>query len=1047
MYIVFNTPVPASDRRLVRPGLPHWMAVLFAGALACVGLSPVCAQTGATGSITGRVFKPATGEYVRYAEVRVDGTTLTTESDQEGVYRLTEVPVGTATVLVSYTGYETSRASVKVVAGATATLDFNLLTAQQAKYETKEGVMQLDAFVVAAEAEGRSKTIQNQKRSTTIGDFVSSDEFGDVVEGNVGEFLKHLPGVELEYVQFDARGPRLRGLDPQYVGVTMDGVKLASADAFNATVGTDNQGTEGSRAFGFESISLSSIDSVEVFKNLSADLDADAPAGTINLRSKRAFDRRGRRISYTASLSADSEEFHLRRTTGPGDHKSYKTRPSGSLEFSDTFLGNRLGVVLNYSRSSIYNEFQQFSMTTVNRTPTTADTRAAVPNTLTFTDGPKVTDRETLTFRFDFKVTPELSVGVNTTFATYHGSWDNRQFRFVTSTNNSTAGTGRQTVLGADPMVSFTTSSTTGASLTLTGDGADKFTDTTSILPSFDWKPTSNLTIEGRGGWSKSDNQYRAISEGKARSAAVNALSGIQYTAVRSSPASADWKITQTGGADWGDASNYLNPRVTDEGRSDYNEVYTGGIDTTWKHPVLGLPAFLKFGAKSREEYRKFTDRRNWLSYSYIGPGGGSTGSFGFLPPADPVDLSGIDSYFPSLSGRAPGFAGRSFVASLYRDHPEYFVPNTAAQTTDNYYSAFIANNRNIIEQVDAAYLLGNIKLGRLEVQSGARYEKTTDRLTQPSRRSTAELAAAGYGYSTSTGRATTIPGLQYQFQSLPTNESAKDYDNVFGSMALKYAITRNLIAQFGAHEAIRRPQLTVLSGVASYSESSLTITAPNPGLKPEESRNYSGKLAYYLPSAGTLSVGIFQIDVKNLFVDNTRAAGTWWDDFPEIDHEQYAAYALTSTTNSSANRRFRGMELEYNQTLSFLPGFWRNTNVYANYTRNYADARRGGLVPHQISTGANFRYKRLTLGGSVKWTDDTPWTNVAGAIKFRGARTTTDLNASFFVNHWVTISLSGRDVGNVGQELFEQRDGQPKELVQKDIYGALWTLSVKGTF
>jgi len=41
---------------------------------------------------------------------------------------------------------------------------------------------------------------------------------------------------------------------------------------------------------------------------------------------------------------------------------------------------------------------------------------------------------------------------------------------------------------------------------------------------------------------------------------------------------------------------------------------------------------------------------------------------------------------------------------------------------------------------------------------------------------------------------------------------------------------------------------------------------------------------------------------------------------------------------------------------------------------------------------------------------------------------------------------VSGRDATNEGQELFEFRNGR-EEMVRKDIYGTLWTFSVKGTF
>ena len=47
--------------------------------------------------------------------------------------------------------------------------------------------------------------------------------------------------------------------------------------------------------------------------------NTDSPAGTINMRTKRAFDRRGRTIAYNASLNFNAEEFTFKETAGPRD--------------------------------------------------------------------------------------------------------------------------------------------------------------------------------------------------------------------------------------------------------------------------------------------------------------------------------------------------------------------------------------------------------------------------------------------------------------------------------------------------------------------------------------------------------------------------------------------------------------------------------------------------------------------------------------------------------------------------------------------------------
>ncbi len=47
-----------------------------------------------TGGVRGRILNTATGEYVRNAEIRVEGTTIVTYSEDGGNFRLNSVPAG-----------------------------------------------------------------------------------------------------------------------------------------------------------------------------------------------------------------------------------------------------------------------------------------------------------------------------------------------------------------------------------------------------------------------------------------------------------------------------------------------------------------------------------------------------------------------------------------------------------------------------------------------------------------------------------------------------------------------------------------------------------------------------------------------------------------------------------------------------------------------------------------------------------------------------------------------------------------------------------------
>src|SRR5689334_5163093 len=80
----------------------------------------------ASGRITGRIFNPATQEYVRNAEVAVEGTNVVAFSSDDGSYVLSNVPPGNVSVTVTYTGYDRASATVSLGAGQTVTHDFEL---------------------------------------------------------------------------------------------------------------------------------------------------------------------------------------------------------------------------------------------------------------------------------------------------------------------------------------------------------------------------------------------------------------------------------------------------------------------------------------------------------------------------------------------------------------------------------------------------------------------------------------------------------------------------------------------------------------------------------------------------------------------------------------------------------------------------------------------------------------------------------------------------------------------------------------------------------
>ena len=258
---------------------------LFLHSRACCSPLSLPAFAQATGIfITGHVYNNVTKEFVRDAEIRVEGTNILVASGTSGSYTLARVPAGEVTLQVNYTGLPPLTTKVTVADGVTVNQELELGGAQ-ANADGK--VYQMETFKVTTEVDGNAKAMQSQRNSMSMSRSVSSDAFGNVTEGNVGEFLKYLPGVEMEYSEADTRGPRLGGMSSEYASVTLDGKSIASADSFGQYVGFENAGAgSANRSFGFDTISINSIESIEINRVTPASMDADAPAGNINLKTK-----------------------------------------------------------------------------------------------------------------------------------------------------------------------------------------------------------------------------------------------------------------------------------------------------------------------------------------------------------------------------------------------------------------------------------------------------------------------------------------------------------------------------------------------------------------------------------------------------------------------------------------------------------------------------------------------------------------------------------------------------------------------------------------
>jgi iron complex outermembrane receptor protein len=1081
---------PASLRR-------HWPAFV---ALALTWLATVLsvhAQTPAAGAIQGRVFNPQTKEYVRNAEVRLDGTTRIAYTENDGSFRFDGVPAGSASVTVTYSGYETAKESFNITAGDTAVREINMSTIGAAP---KDGVVKLEAFSVSTTREGNAKAVQAQRKDMNIITSVSSDIFGDVMDGNVGEFLKYLPGVDLDYVESEPRGPRLGGMDGQYVGVSFDGMRTANADA-------NRGGGSASRATSFEGFAITSVESVEINRTASPENDADSPAGNVNMKTKRAFDRKGRLFSYNYSLNFNGEEFTLKKMPGTSDSveapKQYRWTPNWQLGYAESFANQKFGVLVSASHSLSYTEQAAVTMD-MSRGAETAlpaglpagtalDTRPLVVRDINFGDGPKYITKDAMLLTADWKVTPRLTLSLNLNYSYFEGQFQNRNFDFVGALNNANILQGRRTIGGdgittvvasrdltaATGLVNGVVLNNNQARLDNGGGGAAKMTYARQYSPRFEYK-NGNWVVDGAFAYSLARNNYDAIERGFDKDEGGTVNGG--WIATRPNAQSWEWSIRQTSGADWFDLHSFSNTstttggtRITNDNRTWVTEKYTGTLNFAWNVPFLErFPTKMKFGAKWDNEGRYNRTDTDLNTYAYVGPGGNTVvwnpttesfriATFGnwanvgpqYISPF-PFDMGTTNSMagggVTNIKGQfgMPPRVSRFEMANLYNGHPELWVNMTQPE---NFYTAMYANARTLQQTITAGYWQADTRFtSKLTVRWGVRAEMTETRAHEFDPLTRPELIARGVALNapgTNNGRPLTIAGMRTMFETNPKKWRKADYTNWFPSIVTKYQITPQLEWQIGVNKSIGRPAIDDLTGLWTINDNASppTVTASNPNLKPEYHKVYQSRLAYYFGtrSPGQLSVAVIQDEAVNFVQSKTLNATEFGNDDPD-----FANYNFITRFNLDTLQRYKNFDFNYNQTLGFLPSeYLRGISVGATYSRSYANSRRNLIAPHRWTGRVGYAYKNFAAQVGAIWVDDRPVDGVVG--RYWGAMTKYDISLTYKLTRYATLFLQARNPNNVKDMYYESppgvKEGEQGVLRKQEEYGDNWILGVRGQF
>lgn len=260
------------------------------------------------GTIRGRIID-ASKQTLPGASIYIENLRTGVTSDVNGYYTFSNLNPGTYTIKISYVGYSPVEMKITIPAGRTLEKDVVL----------NEG-LELQEVVVGGAFQGQRRAINSQKNSLGITNVVSADQVGKFPDSNIGDALKRISGINVQYDQGEARFGQVRGTSADLSSVTINGNRIPSAEGDTRNVQLDL-------------IPADMIQTIEVNKVVTPDMDGDAIGGSINLVTKNS--------PYKRTITA---------TAGSGYNRiSEKAQLNLGFTYGDRFFNDKLGVMLSAS--------------------------------------------------------------------------------------------------------------------------------------------------------------------------------------------------------------------------------------------------------------------------------------------------------------------------------------------------------------------------------------------------------------------------------------------------------------------------------------------------------------------------------------------------------------------------------------------------------------------------------------------------------------------------------------------------------------------------
>ena len=939
------------------------------------------------GNLTGKVVDQR-GAVLPGASVSVEGSTQATATDLNGNFTLRGIPAGERKITVEYLGFKAYSETVTIEAGKTISKDFKLT----------ETAKELGTVVVSSVVGGQQRALNQQKTADNIMQVLSADQMGRFPDLNVGEALQRLSGVTITRSRGEGAEVSLRGTPANFVNINVNGEQMMGA--------TD----DGKRNAALNVIPADILSSMEVQKTLLPSNDGDAIAGIINMRTGIA-----RMLKSQTVIDIGSGYNVLRQKALLNTKLGYSKRFAASEKNRD----GRFGVAANASYYNTYNGYDRLEAQSwqprdiVNSAGTPIDGKKGVYLPTDF----RYRYQQGRLTRYGGTLALDYAPTVKTRFTL--SSMYNKREEEDTRYRNRYRYRGAFYDRGEGKI------------------GTDRIQNIVQTTYQHIWTTNYNLNLEGEstiGSWQIDGGAFYS----KSRKDAINGQYGFQNP---------DWRANNgnIAGTDNGSGAPIKIPSKTVVAEMPsytdkflrsyylYAPLFGGPPDDPSRfnfytvdnndHITNGTNITARFNAtknyfisKKYASSLSFGLKGKFMHNEHHRPASATVSSIATITDKNSPDYgdtrlprflqaNNVSDHFLDNHLNFGPAANVNAIQAFIKSRPDRFVLNQY-QTSLNADQAFYDAHEN----VTAGYVMNKIQFTKLMMLFGVRVENTHVEYKANKIFSYDKDANPDVNGGQKPG--TTAP-VYNAYRKTP-GDSSRNYLMVLPNLQFKYDLSRNTILRAAWTTGYSRPNFPSIMPTLSVNTDLSKIEKGNPNLQPAYANNLDLLFERYMKNVGLLSGGIFYKHINRF---QYLSEGPITDPSnPYYSDGATEQFVLREPRNGKAADVI-GVELTYNSTLTFLPGFLKNLVFTSNYTYTHSNAisdqKRGKLrLPGQADNTANvalgYVTRKVTLQGSANY--NGKFITALGSNKeedlWVGARWQLDANASYKItDRWMVYA------------------------------------------